>query len=51
MTFLWTSSAVELFSSWNSSVIEKFLGIEYDILKILLNIILQVHVHVLNSWT
>lgn len=31
---------LEFFSYWKS----KFLGIEYDILKILLNIILQVHV-------
>lgn len=33
---------LEFFSYWKS----KFLGIEYDILKILLNFILQVHVHV-----
>lgn len=37
---------LEFFSYWKS----KFLGIEYDILKILLNIILRVYVYVLNLW-
>lgn len=37
---------LEFFSYWKS----KFLGIEYDILKILLNIILLVYVYVLNLW-
>lgn len=37
---------LEFFSYWKS----KFLGIEYDILKILLNIILWVYVYVLNLW-
>lgn len=37
---------LEFFSYWKS----KFLSIEYDILKILLNIILLVYVYVLNLW-